>query len=308
MSKIGLLVGRERFFPNAVIAYINARSGPVAAEYVTVGGARMAEPPEYAVILDRISHAYPFYQSYLKNAALQGAQVINDPFWQRANDVFLSAGVAERLGVRMARTLLLPNRDHIEGVVPESLRNRADPLDWEGAVRTLGFPMVMRSNRPERAHDARLLRSPEELFAMWDASGTAQYLLQEVVLAERYVRCLVVGDDVLPVPWSPPPGYDVEDRIAGGQAVFDAAAARAAEAARRLSNALGQRINAVDFALGDGEPVALVLSHPAPELDPQRLRYQGFAWSVERTADLLVRLAEQAPSARYRWDPLLRTD
>jgi glutathione synthase/RimK-type ligase-like ATP-grasp enzyme len=295
------LVGRERAFPEAVLARLTQGAAAVTAEYLVLGGARMAEPAACAVILDRVSHAYPFYQSFLKNAALQGTRVVNDPFWQQASDVFVAVSVAHRLGLPVAKTLLLPNREHIEGVVEESLRNRVDPPDWAGAGRLVGFPLVMRSNRLDQAEALRLGSLPE-LVAAWEASGVAQVLLQEVVPAERHVRCLVIGDDVLPVPWPAPPGYDGISPAAAGPLDFDAPVARAADAARRVTQALGQQLNAVDFALRDGEPVALQPSQPVPVLDPERLGESAFDWVVERTAGLLRRLAEQAPAPRYRWD------
>ncbi|MCU0482013.1 MAG: hypothetical protein MUE54_12515, partial [Anaerolineae bacterium] len=79
--KIGLFVGREWSFPPAFIDEVNRRTDQtgVIAEYVKVGGTMMNEPVDYRVIIDRISHEVPYYRSFLKNAALQGVKVVNDP-------------------------------------------------------------------------------------------------------------------------------------------------------------------------------------------------------------------------------------
>ena len=79
MQKIGLLVGRENTFPPAFIEHVNARNAGITAEYCKLGGTRLNEPSDYAVIIDRLSHEVPYYRSYLKNAALEGAVVINEP-------------------------------------------------------------------------------------------------------------------------------------------------------------------------------------------------------------------------------------
>ena len=43
MKRVGILVGREKTFPEALISNINERgNGLVAAEYVTLGGVRHA--------------------------------------------------------------------------------------------------------------------------------------------------------------------------------------------------------------------------------------------------------------------------
>ena len=53
---IGLIVGREWSFPPRFIEEVNRRDAGVVAEFVKVGGTRMAEPCAYDVIVDRISH------------------------------------------------------------------------------------------------------------------------------------------------------------------------------------------------------------------------------------------------------------
>src|SRR3954449_4371748 len=137
--KIGLLVGREWSFPPAFIEEVNRRNEGVTAEYAKLGGTRMNGPCPYAVVIDRISHEVPYYRSYLKNAALQGATVINNPFMWTADDKYFEASLAAKLGVAHPKTVVLPNKDYVPGVVPtESLRNLVYPLDWKGIVEYTG--------------------------------------------------------------------------------------------------------------------------------------------------------------------------
>ena len=72
--KVGLMVGREWSFPPAFLKEVNERNEGVEAEFVKLGGTRMDELVEYAVIIDRISHEVPYYRSFLKYAVLQGVQ------------------------------------------------------------------------------------------------------------------------------------------------------------------------------------------------------------------------------------------
>ena len=67
----------------------------VTAEFVSIGAVRMDEPRRYRVIVDRISHDIPFYRAYLKNAALAGTTVINNPFWWSADDKFFNYALAD---------------------------------------------------------------------------------------------------------------------------------------------------------------------------------------------------------------------
>src|SRR6185295_16892886 len=107
--KVGLLVGREWSFPPAFIEEVNRREAGVVAEFVKLDGTQMNESCPYALIIDRISHEVPYYRSYLKNALLQGATVVNNPFMWAADDKFFEASLATRLGVASPKTLLLPN-------------------------------------------------------------------------------------------------------------------------------------------------------------------------------------------------------
>jgi glutathione synthase/RimK-type ligase-like ATP-grasp enzyme len=299
MATIGILAGRERAFTDALIAQLNA-GGAAVAEYAIIGGVRMAEEPGYRVILDRISYAVPFFQSYLKSAAVMGCQVVNDPFWQLAEDKFLDVSIALAAGLRAPRTALLPNREHVPGVVEESLRNRADPLDWEAAMAWVGFPLIMRPHWGAGSRKAFLIHTPEELKARWEHSGQGQFILQEWLTGARYVHCLTIGDDALAItrPMRQAPEQSTLP------AISTADADHVSQTAVALAQALGYHMNAVEFALRDGEIFATDWLNYAPPVEPAGLTATEFEWAVDRSAGLLARLAELPEMRRYRWDGL----
>ena len=145
-KRIGLMVGREWSFPPAFVEEVHRRDAGVTAEFVKVGAANMDEVPPYDVIIDRISHEVPYYRSYLKHAVVQGVTVVNNPFMWSADDKFFGATLATRLGVASPKTLALPNKAYIPGIVPgESLRNLQYPLDWKGIVDFIGLPGASRA-------------------------------------------------------------------------------------------------------------------------------------------------------------------
>ena len=105
VKKIGILFGMENTFPAALVERINGMSVPgLAAEFVQIGDVRMAEPCGYDVIIDRISHDIPFYRAWLKNCALCGSKIINNPFWWSADDKFFNYALATKLGVAIPPT------------------------------------------------------------------------------------------------------------------------------------------------------------------------------------------------------------
>src|SRR5258708_4441637 len=125
VKKIGILFGMENTFPPALVEKINAmKVDDVVAEFAQVGGVRMDEPQKYSVIIDRISQDIPFYRAYLKNAALHGTIVVNNPFWWTADDKFFNYALASKLGVAIPPTVILPHNKHPEGTTEDRKSTR----------------------------------------------------------------------------------------------------------------------------------------------------------------------------------------
>src|SRR5450631_4633360 len=111
MKKVGILLGQENTFPPAFVERVNAKDGKgVRAEFVRIDKVVQGESSGYAVILDRISQDVPFYRGYLKNAALCGTAVVNNPFWWSADEKFFNNCLATKIGVPVPNTVILPSR------------------------------------------------------------------------------------------------------------------------------------------------------------------------------------------------------
>lgn len=288
-AKIGLIVGREWSWPPAFIEEIRKRDAGVVAEYVPLGAPGMADPAEYRVVIDRISHEVPFYRTWLKHAVLQGATVINNPFMWSADDKFFGATLATSLGVAHPKTLLLPNKEYIPGIKhDESLRNLEFPLDWDAVVAHLGLPIVLKDAYGGGWRDVYICRSKEELLHNYDQSGQLTMVAQEFIAFEQFVRCICIGQEhILPIHYDPKERkYHVdEDYLA------PALRARVVRDALTLVRALGYDMNSIEFAIRDGVPYAIDFMNPAPDFDIYSLTPTYFAWVVDRMADLAIRLA-----------------
>ena len=79
----------------------------------------MGEPSGYRVIVDRISHEVEYFRAFLKHAVLEGAYVINNPFWWTADDKFFNYAVAQRVGVAVPKTIVLPQKSYPAGIRPD---------------------------------------------------------------------------------------------------------------------------------------------------------------------------------------------
>ena len=176
------------------------------AEYVKLGGRGWTSRARTRVIIDRISHEVPFYRTYLKHAVLQGATVINNPFMWTADDKFFGAALATTLGVAHPKTMVLPNKDYVPGIVhDESLRNLEYPLDWDGDRRVRRAARASSRTRTAAAGATCTSASTlEELIRDYDESGLLTMIVQEFIEWDQYVRCMCLGqEDVLPMKYDP---------------------------------------------------------------------------------------------------------
>lgn len=307
MLKVGLLVGRERSFPDALIREVNERNAGVYAEYVKVGEVSSDAACPYQVIIDRISHEVVFYQPYLKAAALSGTVIINNPFWRMADDKFFGTALVERMGIAVPKTLILPSRAYPDSIIPESLSNLKFPLDWQAVVGYTGLPAILKPHWGGGWKDVRRVSSIQELIAAYDQTGQLCMMLQEFIEWQKYVRCICIGkSNILITNWDPrKPHFD---RYRGlDQNIDPALAARIRSDAIKINEALGYDMNTVEFAIRDGIPYAIDFMNSAPDFDISSLTELYFPRVVEAMADLVIERAREAGDFRphYRWDSLL---
>jgi glutathione synthase/RimK-type ligase-like ATP-grasp enzyme len=312
MKKVGILVGREKTFPEALIRSINERGqGEVIAEFITVGGVRYDEGRAYDIIIDRISHEVPFYRAMLKRAALEGTQVINNPFWWSADDKFFNFALAKKLGVAIPKTVLLPQKDYIPGIVTESLRNLEFPLDWQGIVDYTGLPAILKPFDGGGWKNVSRVNTLEELWFEYDQTGTLCMTLQEFIAFDQFVRCYCIGqEEVMIMPYDPTKSYlSGEQYINNPNYLSAELAERITKDVQTICRALGYDINTVEFAIKDGVPYAIDFMNPAPDAELISVGEFYHNWVTNAVTEMVFkRLEEPREQPRYRWDALLNPE
>ena len=308
MKRIGILFGMENTFPPALVERINGFEMPeVTAEFVQLGAVTMAEPSRYSVIVDRISHDVPFYRAYLKNAALDGTYIINNPFWWSADDKFFNYALATKLGVAIPRTVILPHKEHPPGTTDRSMRNLQYPLDWPSVFEYVGFPGVSQAlrrrwlaRRAQSQHAGGVVcRLRPDAHALHDAAGGGE--LQGILPLLRR-RSAGRADHALRSAASR--FMSATSRIR--RLTIPALLARVEHDARLLCRALGYDLNTVEFAVEDGTPYAIDFMNPAPDADVHSVGQANFDWIVSKVAELAVRKAvEPRERVELRWDRFL---
>lgn len=301
-KKIGVLFGMENTFPSALVERINSMEiDGIQAEFVRVGGVEMAKPSGYAVIVDRISHDMPFYRAYLKNAALTGTQIINNPFWWSADDKFFNYALASKLGVAVPRTALLPHKKFPPQITEKSLRNLQYPLDWKGIFDYVGFPAFLKPHDGGGWRDVFHVHNEQEFFHAYDQTRDLCMTLQAAVKFKEYFRCYVVGQtDVRIMPYDPSRPHH-ERYVMNPPKYSPKLLTRVKKDALTLCRALGYDLNTVEFAVEDGVPYAIDFMNPAPDADLHSVGKESFEWIVDKVAKLAVKRAQKPVRSELRW-------
>ena len=283
MKKIGVLFGMENTFPGALVDRINAMEiDGIQAEFVHVGGVNMAAPSGYAVIVDRISHDIPFYRSFLKNAALTGTQIINNPFWWSADDKFFNYALAHKLGVAVPKTVLLPHKKFPPQTNERSMRNLQFPLDWDGIFDYVGFPAFLKPHDGGGWRDVHHVHNRDEFFHAYDKTRDLCMTLQAAVNFQEYFRCYVVGQsEVRIMPYDPRRPH--EHRYVLDPPAYDKKLLKRVEKdALTLCKALGYDLNTVEFAVRRRHPLRHRLHEPRPRRRPPLRRQRKLRLDRQR--------------------------
>lgn len=293
MKKIGILFGQENTFPQAFVDRVNSKKVKgITAELAKINVVEQGKATQYDVLIDRISQDIPFYRAYLKNAALCGTAVINNPFWWSADDKFFNNAVATKIGVNVPKTVILPSNQHPPDTNANSMRNLAYPLDWNYIFDYVGFPAFF---KPFAGGGWKNVYNPKdinEFFRDYHETGTLVMLLQEAIDFTEYFRCYCLDRrDVRIMQYDPKQPHHLR-YVKDPKPVEEKLLKTIEEDVLKINNALGYDFNTVEFAVRDGIPYAIDFGNPAPDADVNSVGEENFEWVVEAAAKMAIRKAK----------------
>ena len=292
MKKIGILFGKERSFPEAFIERVNSKNiKGITAEPVHIDKVIQGESSGYAVIIDRISQDVPFYRAYLKNAALTGTAVINNPFWWSADEKFFNNCLMTKIDVPVPKTVIVPSSTLPVDTTDQSFSNLAYPLDWESIFNYIGFPAYMKPHAGGGWKSVYKVNGVDDFFTKHGDTGELIMMLQEEIVFDEYYRCYCIGGkNVLIMPYEPRNPHHLryvadfkpnQERI---QLMTDIVI--------RICKYLGYDFNTVELALRDGVPYAIDFCNPAPDAERTSVGQENFDWVVEAAANFAIEKAQ----------------
>ncbi len=291
MKKIGVLYGKERSFPEAFIARVNSKKiDGILAEPVRIDKVMQGVDSGYAVIFDRISQDVPFYRAFLKNAALCGTAVINNPFWWSADEKFFNNCLATKIDVPVPKTVILPSRELPPDTSEESFSNLAYPLDWEGIFNYIGFPAYMKPFAGGGWKSVYQLNSMEEFFEKHAETEQLVMMLQEEIKFEEYYRCYCIGGKYVRImPYEPRNPHHL--RYVSDFTPSPERYKQMEVIVLRICQYLGYDFNTVELAVRNGVPYAIDFCNPAPDADVNSVGRENFEWVVETAANFAIEKA-----------------
>ncbi|MBS1736969.1 MAG: hypothetical protein JSS98_10260 [Bacteroidetes bacterium] len=298
MKKIGVLFGRERSFPEAFIARVNEKNVEgIQAEAVHIDKVMQGEDSGYAVIIDRISQDIPFYRAFLKNAALCGTAVINNPFWWSADEKFFNNCLATKIGVPVPKTVIIPSSTMPPDTTDQSFSNLAYPLDWEKIFGYIGFPAYMKPHAGGGWKSVYKVTGVDDFFTKHGETEELIMMLQEEIVFEEYYRCYCIGGKYVRImnyePRNPHHLRYVAD--------FNPSKKRLDEMTDivlRICNYLGYDFNTVELAVREGVPYAIDFCNPAPDAEVTSVGQENFDWVVETAATFAIEKAQEHKEGR----------
>src|SRR4051812_18180382 len=291
MKKIGLLFGKERSFPEAFIEKVNSQNiDGIIAEPVKIDMVAQGEPTDYAVIIDRISQVVPFYRAYLKNAALTGAAVINNPFWWSADEKFFNNCLATKIGVPVPKTAILPSYELPADTTGESFSNLHYQLDWEDIFNYIGFPAYMKPFAGGGWKNVYKVTDKNHLFDKHGETGELVMMLQEEIIFEEYYRCYCIGGKYVRI-MSYEPRNPHHLRYVADFKPSEEKLKLMTDIVLKINHYLGYDFNTVELALRDGVPFAIDFCNPAPDAERSSVGDENFEWVVETAANYAIEKA-----------------
>ena len=270
----------------------------------------MDEMLGYNVILDRVSHEVPFYNSILKMAVLEGVRVINNPFWNKADDNFFHNVVASKMKVNVPRTVILPSKEHPSGTTTDTLRNLIYPLNWDEVFDYVGFPAYIKPNVENSSHIFFKVYNKPEFFSAYDLTGSSVMLLQESIEYDEFYRCYVIGKKyVQTMNYDPAKPRNLRFS-AKSKPINEKLKSELEYMSLKICTALGFDFNVVEFAIRNGESYAVEFINTAPVADKNLLHSEYYNWLVDKTSDFLIEQARKRKSkpGNYSWCKLLSGD
>lgn len=305
--RIGLSLGADICWPTAFEALIQ-ELGPLKmgstelhleVERTTVKPRSLREAPQYDLVVDRLTHWFHSQREWIKQLALQGVYVFNNPWAIQSMEKHTSYVAMMQLGLPIPETVMVPAKEYPtdgDWTVTVQRYNRLFELPAIG--RHVGYPAFFKPYDGGGWVGVKQVRNDEQLSEAYDESGQRVHHLQAAVRNwDRFVRVIGVGPQVRHIDYDPDqPLHDRYRPTSPG--LTDEETQQASAMCRTINAFFGWDFNSCEVLRADGvlHPIDFANACPDaqvtslhvhfPWLVTSLIKWAGFAVATERKKDL----------------------
>jgi hypothetical protein len=202
---IGFLEYRSDEFISEVVKKLREKG--YEANYIKLRHWRVPLHSKYKIIVDRLSYSIPILRELLKNFALDGTYVINNPFFASVTNKIIDSKICTQNDIPIPTTHILPKL--AEG----------DPLEmisrphWEKIEGDIGFPCVLKPYDGYAKEKVFIVNTLDELKNLYSILKTDHILLvQKYIYPSSVYRVFCVGKEkTIIIKWNPPQVTDLSE-------------------------------------------------------------------------------------------------
>ncbi len=271
---MGILEDRNDRFINDVVS----RLRDVPVEFMSVTAEKVPVKRDYKVIVDRMSYRYPFLVELLKNLALDGTYIINNPFAASATNKLVDMKLGTALGLSFPKTIVLPD----ESVIKDSDGLVVQP-DLRQVVEELGLPLILKPFNGYAWQDVYIVRSLDELTNIYPETSRHRILMaQQMIRYKDYFRVFCFDKkNVLFIRWIPKPlamGQYLSCDLTEMKDIAD----RLTHLTIQLNKALDLDVNVTEWCVDEyGRWWVIDSYNEVPEVIPEALPRDYYLWIVD---------------------------
>ncbi len=310
--RIGLSLGADICWPAAFEALL-AELGPLrvgdhevelTCERTPVRPFSLRERPTYHLVIDRLTHWVYTQREWIKQLALQGVYVLNNPWAVQAMEKHTTYVAMMELGLPVPETILVPPKEHPnDGDWPVTVRKYNQMFDLRQIGERVGYPAYFKPYDGGGWVGVRRVSSFDQLQAAYDESGMRVHHVQAAVKHwDRFVRAVGVGPQVRLADYDP--DQPMHDRYQLTTADLTADEARLAAATCRTINAFfGWDFNSCEMLRADGLLHPIDYANACPDSQVTSLHVH-FPWLVTSLLAWTVfsAVTERKKGLGFAWD------
>jgi len=286
--RIGLSLGADICWPAAFEALVG-ELGPlrigddevhVECERTTVRPFSLREEPRYDLVIDRLTHWFHTQREWIKQLALQGVYVLNNPWAVQAMEKHTSYVAMMQLGFPIPETILVPPKEYAtDGDWQVTVRKYNRMFDLAEIGKEVGYPAFFKPYDGGGWVGVSRVSNSRELQAAYDASGLRVHHLQAGVRSwDCFVRAVGIGPMVRPIDYDP--DQPLHDRYRMDPPDLDERQERLAVAMCRTINAFfGWDFNSCEVLRADGVLHPIDFANACPDAQVTSLHVH-FPWLV----------------------------